>query len=104
MVCDKEMGHNTRKIPGANYLMKHYLVLTVMADDRPGIVERIADAVAAAGGNWLESNMSRLGGKFAGILLVDIAEDQGLSARFPRFWLVCRSMWKNWTPVAKMPQ
>ncbi len=76
MVCDKEMGHNTQKIPGANQPMKHYLVLTVMADDRPGIVERIADAVAAAGGNWLESNMSRLGGKFAGILLVDIAEEK----------------------------
>lgn len=56
--------------------MKHYLVLTIIADDRPGIVERIADTVAAAGGNWLESNMSRLAGKFAGILLVDIAEDQ----------------------------
>lgn len=56
--------------------MKHYLVLTVIADDRPGIVERIADVVASAGGNWLESNMSRLAGKFAGILLVDIAEDK----------------------------
>ncbi len=56
--------------------MKHYLVLTIIADDRPGIVERIADTVAAAGGNWLESNMSRLAGKFAGILLVDIAEEK----------------------------
>jgi glycine cleavage system regulatory protein len=56
--------------------MKHYLVLTVIADDRPGIVERIADVVTSAGGNWLESNMSRLAGKFAGILLVDIAEDK----------------------------
>jgi len=56
--------------------MKHFLVLTIIADDRPGIVERLADTVAAAGGNWLESNMSRLAGKFAGILLVDIAEDR----------------------------
>jgi glycine cleavage system regulatory protein len=56
--------------------MKHYLALTVIADDRPGIVERIADVVTRAGGNWLESSMSRLAGKFAGILLVDIAEEQ----------------------------
>ncbi|WP_297190354.1 ACT domain-containing protein [uncultured Porticoccus sp.] len=56
--------------------MKHYLALTVIADDRPGIVERIADVVTRAGGNWLESSMSRLAGKFAGILLVDIAEDR----------------------------
>lgn len=56
--------------------MKHYLALTIIADDRPGIVERIADVVIRAGGNWLESSMSRLAGKFAGILLVDIAEDR----------------------------
>jgi glycine cleavage system regulatory protein len=56
--------------------MKHYLALTVIANDRPGIVERIADVVTRAGGNWLESSMSRLAGKFAGILLVDIAEDR----------------------------
>ena len=55
--------------------MKHYLALTVIANDRPGIVERIADVVTRAGGNWLESSMSRLAGKFAGILLVDIAEE-----------------------------
>lgn len=56
--------------------MKHYLALTIIADDRPGIVERIADVVTRAGGNWQESSMSRLAGKFAGILLVDIAEDR----------------------------
>jgi glycine cleavage system regulatory protein len=56
--------------------MNHYLALTIIADDRPGIVEKVADMVASNGGNWLESNMSRLAGKFAGILLVDIAEDK----------------------------
>lgn len=56
--------------------MNHYLALTIIADDRPGIVEKVADMVTSNGGNWLESNMSRLAGKFAGILLVDIAEDR----------------------------
>jgi len=56
--------------------MNHYLALTIIADDRPGIVEKVADMVTSNGGNWLESNMSRLAGKFAGILLVDIAEDK----------------------------
>lgn len=56
--------------------MNHYLALTIIADDRPGIVEKVADMVASHGGNWLESNMSRLAGKFAGILLVDIAADK----------------------------
>ncbi len=48
------------------------LVITVVAPDRPGLVESIASAVAKCGGNWLESRMSRLGGQFAGILRVSI--------------------------------
>lgn len=56
--------------------MNHYLALTIIADDRPGIIEKVADVVTNNGGNWLESNMSRLAGKFAGILLVNIAEEK----------------------------
>jgi len=56
--------------------MNHYLALTIIADDRPGIIEKVADVVTTNGGNWLESNMSRLAGKFAGILLVDIVEEK----------------------------
>lgn len=51
--------------------MSNFIVLTIMADDRPGIVEKIAAVVSANGGNWLESSMSRLAGKFTGILLVE---------------------------------
>jgi glycine cleavage system regulatory protein len=56
--------------------MNHYLTLTIIADDCPGIIEKVAAVVTSNGGNWLESNMSRLAGKFAGILLVDITEDK----------------------------
>lgn len=56
--------------------MDRYLVLTVLADDRPGIVERIARVVLQHQGNWLESSMSHLSGKFAGILHVAVPEDQ----------------------------
>lgn len=48
------------------------LVLTVIGSDRPGLVEMVARIVAAHGGNWLESRMSRLGGEFAGIIRVEI--------------------------------
>lgn len=54
--------------------MKQYLIATVIADDRPGIVEQLAATVRHHGGNWLESSMSRLAGKFAGILRIDISE------------------------------
>ena len=48
------------------------LVLTVIGEDKPGIVEHIADLVLAAGANWQESRMARLAGRFAGILRVDV--------------------------------
>lgn len=52
--------------------MEH-LVLTVIAEDQPGLVERIAACVAEHGGNWLESRMARMAGQFAGILRVEVA-------------------------------
>ena len=50
------------------------LILTVVGPDRPGLVRSLAQMVAAHGGNWLESRMARLGGQFAGIVLVDAPE------------------------------
>lgn len=52
------------------------LVLTVVGDDRPGLVNALAQAVADRGGSWHTSEMARLGGKFAGIVLVEIDADQ----------------------------
>lgn len=52
--------------------MTSYLVLTVIADDKPGLVESLAAVIAENSGNWLESSMSQLAGKFAGILKVSV--------------------------------
>lgn len=46
------------------------LVLTLISDDRPGLVELLAAAIAEHGGSWQQSSMSQLAGKFAGILLI----------------------------------
>ncbi len=54
--------------------MNTSLVLTVIGQDRPGLVESIAQLVADHGGNWLESRMARLAGQFAGILRVEVQE------------------------------
>jgi glycine cleavage system regulatory protein len=56
------------------------LVLTVIGDDRPGLVESLSRVIAQHQGNWLESNMSHLAGKFAGILRVSVddAHAEGL--------------------------
>ncbi|WP_372596860.1 glycine cleavage system protein R [Amphritea sp.] len=52
------------------------LVLTVIAPDKPGLVEQLSQTIASNQGNWLESSMSRLAGKFAGILIVSVPETQ----------------------------
>jgi len=52
------------------------LVVTLLGPDRPGLVELVAGVIAAHGGNWLESRMSRLGGKFAGILRAELPPDR----------------------------
>lgn len=56
--------------------MRTSLVLTVIGDDKPGIVEQLADRVLATGANWEESRMARLGGKFAGLLRVSVDADR----------------------------
>jgi len=52
------------------------LVLTLLGPDRPGLVEAVADVIAANGGNWLESRMAHLAGKFAGVLRADVPADK----------------------------
>ena len=56
--------------------MQRSLVMTVIGQDRPGLVESVAGLVAEQGGNWLESRMSRLGGQFAGILRVEVPSEK----------------------------
>jgi glycine cleavage system regulatory protein len=51
------------------------VVMTIVGADRPGLVEAVAEAVARAGGNWLESRMAHLAGQFAGILRVQAPAD-----------------------------
>jgi glycine cleavage system regulatory protein len=52
------------------------LVMTIIGQDRPGLVDAVAAIVGEHGGNWLESRMSRLGGQFAGILRVEVPAGQ----------------------------
>lgn len=54
--------------------MATLLVMTAIGADRPGLVETLSRTVEAHGGNWLESRMSRLANRFAGILLVSVPE------------------------------
>jgi glycine cleavage system regulatory protein len=50
-------------------------VLSVLGDDRSGLVEALAAVVTECGGNWERSHMARLAGKFAGIVQVTVPEE-----------------------------
>lgn len=52
--------------------MQTQLVLTIISDDKPGVVELLAQTITQHQGNWLESRMAHLAGKFAGILQVSV--------------------------------
>lgn len=52
--------------------MKTSFVLTLIGDDRPGLVSELARRAAECGANWLESSMSELAGKFAGIVHLEV--------------------------------
>ena len=56
--------------------MQLSLVMTVIGEDHPGLVNAVAGIVADQGGNWLESRMARLGGQFAGVLRVQISAEK----------------------------
>jgi glycine cleavage system regulatory protein len=52
--------------------MKSRVILSAAGSDRPGLTQALAQAVLDAGGNWLESHLSRLGGKYVGAVLVEL--------------------------------
>ncbi|OCC22497.1 amino acid-binding protein [Croceicoccus estronivorus] len=52
--------------------MTSRVILSVAGSDRPGLTQALADAVLEAGGNWLESHLSRLGGTYVGSVLVEL--------------------------------
>jgi glycine cleavage system regulatory protein len=51
-------------------------VLTILGDDRPGLVSAISAPISAHGASWERSELSQLAGKFAGIVMVSVANDR----------------------------
>lgn len=54
-------------------------VLTAIGDDRPGLVAALAAAVDEHGGNWVDSQLALLAGKFAGIVQVELPDERAQS-------------------------
>jgi glycine cleavage system regulatory protein len=51
-------------------------ILTVVGEDRPGLVSAVSAPISAHGGSWERSQLSRLAGKFAGIVLVAVPDER----------------------------
>lgn len=58
-----------------------HLVLTVIGDDRPGLVGELSAVISAHQGNWLQSSMAQLAGKFAGIVEVAVPAERADALR-----------------------
>ena len=56
--------------------MARALVLTVIGEDRPGLVETLARTISDHAGSWEESRMARLAGHFAGVVQVQVPMDR----------------------------
>jgi glycine cleavage system regulatory protein len=54
--------------------MHNQFVMTIVSDDKPGIVELIANAVSRNYASWQESSFSQLAGKFAGVVQIGVEE------------------------------
>lgn len=52
------------------------LVLTVIGVDRSGLVSALSGVIADHGGSWERSEMARLAGRFAGIVVVEVPEER----------------------------
>lgn len=52
------------------------IILTVIGEDRPGLVSALSAPISAHGASWQRSQMARLSGKFAGIVLVAVADER----------------------------
>lgn len=50
------------------------LVLTALGDDQTGLVDALAHAISDHGGNWEQSHMAQLAGKFAGIVVATVPD------------------------------
>lgn len=49
------------------------LIITVIGQDKPGLVEQLSDTVYHNHANWLKSTLTHLSGQFAGIVQVEVS-------------------------------
>jgi glycine cleavage system regulatory protein len=72
--------------------MNTSIVLTVIADDQPGIIKTVSRVLTNHGGSWTQSSMSSLAGQFAGILLASVPTERSAACLLELQGLESRGM------------
>ena len=57
--------------------MQTNYIITFIGNDRPGLVEQLSRTIEDNDGNWHDSRLSQLGGKFSGLILVSLPATNG---------------------------
>lgn len=83
--------------------METSYIVTFIGDDRPGLVEELARVIESNRGNWLESRLSQLGGKFAGLVLVSLPDDGGEALEAELKGLSSSGLSVRVTPAGSLP-
>lgn len=83
--------------------METSYIVTFIGDDRPGLVEALAGVIESNSGNWLQSRLSQLGGKFAGLVLVTLPDDRGEQLEMALKELSASGLSVRVTPASSMP-
>lgn len=51
------------------------LVITILGQDRPGIVDELSRLIVSHQGNWQSSSLSKMAGQFAGIVQLTLPDE-----------------------------
>ena len=83
--------------------METAYIVTFIGDDRPGLVESLSRVIESNRGNWLESRLSQLGGKFAGLVLVKLPDENGAALQADLKALSSTGLSVRVTPAMPLP-
>jgi glycine cleavage system regulatory protein len=59
-------------------------IISFISQDRPGLVEALSEVISKHGGNWLESRLSQLAGKFTGLISISLPEESSAALQVYR--------------------
>ncbi len=79
-------------------------IISFIGDDRPGLIEELSAVITEQGGNWRESRLQQLAGKFAGLVSVSLPAGRGEELRHALKALAPRGLSVKVTALESLPE